>query len=898
MQTKPHHKFIIAGITLVSIMLVLYITFFYTIDHYKSQLTRQDESSVLSGLLSKLEGDILRTRLIEKRYQLEQESYLVIAFKHGIDQIIKTTSEIQSYKQSEELYNTLVSLTTAIAQYQFQFAGLDEQYKLIGNDHTHGLHGKLLDAANAIETILNSESAQIAPALNSSAKGSMMMLRRYEMEFIQQVSPNYINYFTQELDTFSAYIKRFDPETRARLIPLIDNYQASFLTLANLILSTQDQVSEIEKTMTAVPQLLQELRQEIIALESRRHALFESQMELINYNLMASAPLAIILTWLLITLYWGNVKANRTLVELNDKVIKEHELSMTTLRSIGDGIIITDAGGYITNINPVAEKIVAKSIALICGQPITEVIELQDQREHATIENPVMTCLQSKEIVVLDHQNIIIRREDGSSIPVQNSVAPILDNHGQLMGTIMVIRDATEQHDLLQKIEHHAYHDSLTGLLNRHALMQELEIAWNMCSNYNVEHSLIFIDLDRFKIVNDTCGHHAGDELLKSLTNLIRQQIRSSDILSNLSRDENGLGDAFARVGGDEFALFLHTCPLDIARRISQQIVENIREFVFVWDDQLFRVGASIGIATMSAGNSSINEVIRNADSACYEAKNLGRGKVCIHTTNHKQIDRRQKEMEWIPRLNQALAENHFVLRRQPIISISDSGDRHQYYEVLISLQGRGQDDFIAPNTFLPAAERYHLMADIDRWVITHAFREMSRHGDQGIYSINLSADSLGDIELLDYILAGINDHHLDPNRLIFEISGNATISNLQTCQNLINTLRTQGCRFALTDFGPSLSYFSYMKTLKVDFVKIDGTLVKNVAVDPMDYTIVESINHLAKNLGLYSIAEYVEDEACLNTIKRIGVDYAQGWAVGMPTVWSSYSNERQRSQR
>ena len=887
----------IAGIALVLIMTVLYITIFYTINHYKSQLTRQDESSVLSGLLSKLEGDILRTRLIEKRYQLEQESYLAIAFKHGIDQIIKTTSEIQSYKQDEELYDTLVSLTKAIAQYQFQFSDLDEQYKLIGNDHTHGLHGELLDAANGIETVLGIETNELAPGLYTDARGAMLMLRRYEKDFIQRVDTKYLDYYTRELATLNGYVDNFDPDTKNRLVPLIDSYQTAFLTLANLTLSARDLVNEIEKTMAVVPELLQELRQEIIALESRRHTLFESQMELINFNLIVSAPLAIGLTWLLISLYWGNIKASRTLVELNDTVIKEHELSMTTLRSIGDGIIITDSTGHITNINPVAEKVLDKNFTSISGRLITDAIELQDQRERTTIENPVLTCLLSKEIVMLDNQNIIIRRENGTIVPVQSSVAPILDKHGRLMGTVMVIRDATEQRDLLQKIEHHAYHDSLTGLLNRHALMQELETAWNSCAKYNIEHVLIFIDLDRFKIVNDTCGHHAGDELLKNLAKLIRQHVRSSDILSSLPREESGPGDAFARIGGDEFALFLYACPLDISRRISQQIIDTIKEYIFVWDDQLFRVGASIGIAAMTADNSSINEVIRNADSACYEAKSLGRGKVCIHTTDHQQIDRRQKEVTWIPRLNQALAENHFVLRRQPIISISDSDDRHQYYEVLISLQDNDRNDYIAPNTFLPAAERYHLMADIDRWVITHAFRVMSGRGDQGIYSINLSADSLGDSELLDFILTSIEYHHLVPERLIFEISGNATISNLQTCHDLINTLRAQGCRFALTDFGPSLSYFSYMKTLKVDFVKIDGTLVKNITVDPMDYTIVESINHLAKNLGLHTIAEYVEDEACLNAIKQIGIDYAQGWAVGLPTVWSNNAEEQQRSQ-
>jgi diguanylate cyclase (GGDEF)-like protein/PAS domain S-box-containing protein len=569
---------------------------------------------------------------------------------------------------------------------------------------------------------------------------------------------------------------------------------------------------------------------------------------------------------------------------------------MTTLRSIGDGIIITDSSGAITNANPVAEKLLGRRLAAINGRLVSEVINLHDQRDQSVIENPVMTCLQTKEINVVNDHDIVIRRSDDTTVPIQTSVAPILDDRDQLMGTIMVIHDVTEQRELLQKIEHQAFHDPLTGLINRHALMRELDLAWSMSREHNSEHVLVFIDLDRFKIVNDTCGHHAGDELLKGLTSLIRQQIRVSDILSGLSREEGAIGDALARVGGDEFALFLYDCPLDAARRISQQIIEDIREYVFVWDDQQFRVGASIGIATMTANNTSINEVIRNADSACYEAKNLGRGKVCIHTTDHEQIDRRHREMAWVPRLNQALVENHFVLNRQSIVPLSTDDCRHQYYEVLISLKGRGRDEYIAPNAFLPAAERYHLMVDIDRWVLSHAFAEMSKAGDQDIYSINLSADSLGDIELLDYILSGIDYYRLSPQRLIFEISGNAAIGNMQTCQSMIDTLRRRGCRFALGDFGLSLSYFSYMKTLKVDFVKIDGILMKHVADDPMDYTIVESINRLAQNLGMLTVAEHVEDEACLNAVMQIGVDYVQGWAVGLPSVWNTYSEQRRRA--
>jgi len=406
------------------------------------------------------------------------------------------------------------------------------------------------------------------------------------------------------------YLDDFDAPTKSRLTPLVDNYQSAFLKLAKMTLATRDIVSDMEKNMALVPELLQELRQEIIALESRRHALFESQIDLINFNLVASAPIAIILTLLLMGLYWRNVNANKALSDASRLAIKERELSMTTLRSIGDGIIITDATGAITNANPVAEKLLGKRLAAINGCLVSDVIILQDQRDQSQVHNPVLACLQSKEIIVLNEHDIVIRRGDGTSVPIQNSVAPILDEQDQLIGTVMVIHDVTEQRELLQKIEHQAFHDPLTGLINRHALMRELDMAWNMSREHSSEHALVFIDLDRFKIVNDTCGHHAGDELLKGLTSLIRHQVRASDILSGLCREEGALGDALARVGGDEFALFLYECPLDAARRISLQIIEDIKEYVFVWDDQQFRVGASIGIAAMTGNNISINEVI------------------------------------------------------------------------------------------------------------------------------------------------------------------------------------------------------------------------------------------------------------------------------------------------
>jgi diguanylate cyclase (GGDEF)-like protein/PAS domain S-box-containing protein len=893
MFAKRHSKFAIIGVTLVTIMATLYITFFYTIGYYKSQLSHQDETSALSGLLSKLEGDILRTRLIEKRYQINHEPYLVVAFQHGIDQIIKVTSEIQSDNKDGRLYDSIVLMTRAIAQYQFLFTDLEKQYDLIGYDSDHGLHGQLRNATNNVERLLNILPDETSIKLD--AINSLQALRRNEKDFIQRTDSIYIDLFSKEIVLLKNYIANIDSTHKAELILYIDEYQSSFVTLANMTLSSKDLLNEIEKTLAIIPELLLEFRQEIVALETRRHALFENQVELINFNLIASAPLAVILTWLLMSLYWRNAKINIALSEANEVAVQEHELSMTTLRSIGDSIIITDAKAEITNINPAAEELLEQDLTSICGQPVTQVINIQDLRNHDTIQNPVLTCLQSKSIIVQDNKNMVLCCGNDKTVPVQTSVAPILGKQNKLLGAIMIIRDVSEQRELLQKIEHQAYHDPLTGLINRHALTRELIMAWGMCKDYQSEHSLVFIDLDRFKVVNDTCGHHAGDELLKDLTNLIRQQIRRSDVLSDLDREESSIGDALARVGGDEFALFLRDCPLDAAKRISLHIIESIKEYVFIWDHKQFRVGASIGIAAMTENSSSINEVMRNADSACYEAKNLGRGKVFVHTLNHEEIDRRQKEIAWVPRIHQALAENHFALRRQPITPLI-SADDQRYFEVLISLKGNNRDEYIPPNAFLPAAERYHMLEEIDRWVIAQAFKEMANNDSRAIYAINLSIDSLADSEILNYIQSGLNHYHLDPRRLIFEISGSAAIKNLQTCNTLIETLRGQGCRFALGDFGPSLGYFSYMKALKVDFVKIDGNLMKNVARDMMDYTIVESIHQLAHKLGMATIAVFVEDDACLNSIKNIGIDYAQGWAIGKPEIWSNANDGRQRS--
>jgi len=426
-----------------------------------------------------------------------------------------------------------------------------------------------------------------------------------------------------------------------------------------------------------------------------------------------------------------------------------------------------------------------------------------------------------------------------------------------------------------ETINHMAYHDALTGLSNRHEFENRINHAIGTAEAGIDAHVLIYLDLDQFKIINDTCGHHAGDELLRQLAVLLKDTIRKGDCLS--------------RLGGDEFGILLESCTLERSELVANKILQIISDFRFMWEGKAFTIGASMGIVAIDTQSKNVSDVLRNADIACYVAKDRGRNRYHLSRVDDSELAMRHGEMEWVSRLQTALQENLFEIYKQRIVSISgDDGGRYSC-EFLIRLRGEG-DELILPGAFLPAAERYNLMPAIDRWVIKTVFAFLvKKFGDQvgedngHQFFINLSGASLSDKDFFEYIKQQLSIYNLYPGMICFEITETVAITNLQETVGFIKDIRAEGCKIALDDFGAGLSSFSYLKAIPADYLKIDGNFVRDIVDDQMDRAIVESIHQIAKVAGLKTIAEFVEDKSILEVINDIGVDYAQGYGIEMP---------------
>jgi diguanylate cyclase (GGDEF)-like protein len=421
-------------------------------------------------------------------------------------------------------------------------------------------------------------------------------------------------------------------------------------------------------------------------------------------------------------------------------------------------------------------------------------------------------------------------------------------------------------------IHHLALHDALTGLDNRVAFQKTLDRLLDTARRQDCQHSLLFLDLDQFKIINDTCGHLAGDEMLRQLADLLRRSIRANDHL--------------ARLGGDEFCILLENCPLDRAREIAEHLRVAVHGFRFLWQGKLFSVGISTGIVSIDRASGSANDILAAADIACYAAKDQGRDAIQVYERDDHDLTRRRGEMHWIARIDDALQHNQFQLWRQPILSLLGTGQTGtpHHYELLLRLVD-SSNGIILPGTFLPAAERYDRMREIDRWVVDKGLAYIGRHAtdDGRFHAINLSGASMRDNELAAYVKDRIATYGVAPTSVCFEITETVAIANLATAVGFMEELRRIGCRFALDDFGAGLSSFAYLKSLPVDFIKIDGRFIRTLLTDPMDQAIVEAIHRIAHVADLKTIAESVEDTSLLDVLRDIGVDFAQGFGLGVP---------------
>lgn len=462
-------------------------------------------------------------------------------------------------------------------------------------------------------------------------------------------------------------------------------------------------------------------------------------------------------------------------------------------------------------------------------------------------------------------------RKDGSVLWVRETGRMVRDTEHEAT-VLLACEDITEAHELSEKLSYQASHDALTGLVNRDKFDARLRRVLKTAQERSEEHALCYLDLDQFKIINDTCGHAGGDELLRQLGGLLKDKIRKRDTL--------------ARLGGDEFGVLMEHCSTDQAHRIADTLRTTLEEFRFPWGDKSFKVGASIGLVPISEFTVSAGEVLRAADAACYAAKDKGRNRIHVYHPDDEALAKRHGDMAWVAQIQQVLEEDRLRLYFQPIVRVEDDQRHGLYYELLLRmLDADGQT--VLPGAFLPAAERYDLARALDRWVIETAMKWYAAHpehlGPLHLCAINLSGSSLADEAFLEFVIGCFNRYQTPPKKICFEITETAAIANMSGAKHFMDTLKRLGCRFALDDFGSGLSSFTYLKHLAVDFLKIDGQFVKDIIQDPIDLSMVKAINEIGHLMGKQTIAEYVESRAVLDKLREIRVDYAQGYGIGQP---------------
>jgi diguanylate cyclase (GGDEF)-like protein/PAS domain S-box-containing protein len=560
------------------------------------------------------------------------------------------------------------------------------------------------------------------------------------------------------------------------------------------------------------------------------------------------------------------------------RVFEEKERAQVTLQSIGDGVITTDADGRVDYINPVAQALTGWDVRGATGKPINEIMSIVNEQTRKPVNNPVTRCLKEGRVITLSENSVLIDR-DGKEVPVQDSVAPIRDRLGNIIGAVIVFHDVSRESRLFRQLAYQASHDTLTGLINRREFENRLEQALEgVHANSSPSHAILYMDLDQFQVINDTFGHTAGDELLREVTELVRENIRNTDVL--------------ARLGGDEFGLLLYACDEQRAIDVAEKIRDVIENHRFGWKDSVTKIRCSIGVVIVDDKNLSAAELLSSADVACYSAKDSGRNQVLLYQGSNASM--RHEEMKWVSRITNAIDDKRFELFYQPIIGIRrENTDSWGHYELLLRM--RGEDgELVNPGAFVPAAERYNLMPTIDRWVIREALTRLAdrdSRADQAKFTlaINLSGTSLSDDRFLEFVTDELQNAGLPDKAICFEITETAAISNLSRVVHFMQTVKSLGCMFSLDDFGSGLSSFTYLKNLPVDYLKIDGQFIHNVAEDRVDESMVKAINEVGRAMGIQTIAEQVESKEVLDKLGEIGVEYAQGFYIARPASVQSF---------
>jgi diguanylate cyclase (GGDEF)-like protein/PAS domain S-box-containing protein len=561
----------------------------------------------------------------------------------------------------------------------------------------------------------------------------------------------------------------------------------------------------------------------------------------------------------------------RYIAEISEALHREKERAEVALYSIGDAVITIGEDESVDSLNPMAEKLTGWTAEDARGQPLREVYAIVDEDTRERVEYQFGGEGFSRKGGGAASGIRLVHRE-GREFPIEDTVSPICDVEGRVVGRIVVFHDVTHLRTMARQLTWQASHDPLTGLLNRREFERRLAEMLETARAEGKRHALLYLDLDKFKQVNDQCGHLAGDDLLRQLAAAMQARIRGSDTLG--------------RLGGDEFGVLLEACPLDQAIRIANGLCEVVRDFRFLWKGATFSVGVSVGLVPLDAEVRGVEEVMEAADLSCYAAKGRGGNRIQIHHPADSDLANHHLDVTMVSRIDQAFEHGNFRLYRQPIVPVSGHGQPH--YEVLVRMVD-ALGLLIPPTEFLPTAERYSLLPLVDRWVITTLVDYLAHHtrraghvrGEPTFYGVNISGASINDSTFAEFLRRLLSAQHVPSERLCFEITETTAIANLNKAAELMHELKTFGCRFALDDFGIGVSSFAYLKHLPVDYLKIDGTFIRDLARNPMDLAIVEAINRIGHVLGMRTVAECVEDEETLDRLRELKVDYAQGAAVG-----------------
>jgi len=561
------------------------------------------------------------------------------------------------------------------------------------------------------------------------------------------------------------------------------------------------------------------------------------------------------------------------------KLRKQERLFSAILHNIADGIIAIDTNDVVQFMNPVAQEITGWTEEEAQGRALAEVLTILDEN---TSEPLQFRDLSTEEEDCLYIKDAVVLNRGGNRVHVEGILSSIHDKDRSIEGEVLALRDTTERRKMSETISYQASHDTLTGLSNREEFSNRLSVLIDTSRETNAQHALIYLDIDQFKVINDTCGHAVGDELLLQATTIIKSVVRASDLC--------------ARLGGDEFGIILENSTMEKALFIAKRLHTKLNEHKLIWQNNVFTIGSSIGLVMINEQSVDLSSVLAAADDACYVAKDEGGNRIKVYETTGNLFLKRRGEMQWISRLTKALEEDRFSLYFQPILPLRDDPTLQLKIEILIRMIDE-TGTMIMPADFIPAAERYNIMPQIDRWVVKHsmkAYRELLSVMDGGkgmpLFCINLSAPTLADERCFDFIKEQFEEGGIPPTGFCFEITETAAISNMGTASKLIHDLKEIGCTFALDDFGSGFSSFNYLKNLPIDFLKIDGSFVKDMNVDPVNCAMVEAINNLGHVMGIRTIAEFVTNSEVRGLITKIGVDFGQGYEIARPEPLSSFS--------